>query len=383
MQKKLLGVAVAAVLAAPGVALAQAGSGVTIGGVAKVGFDRISISNRATAGNKSETRVTDNSSRMIFGISENIGGGLSGIAQLDVRFAPDDASNVGGAAPHSDFTTAGNTWVGLRSTALGTLTLGRHDLHYGKQPDEVATYAGALQAAATSLMDFIGAAPIANGTRTSNVVRYDTPTWGGFAATVAYSTNPAGGNAQESDLTAGNTTRKGDGWNINPSFTSGPFQIGYSHWRAEADVEGAATDQRSNVIYGYWTFGGFKVGAALNDSDIRGNAGTQFDRKAWTIPVRWQGGPHHVAAHFTRARDANGAGVVAGRENNGAKMWAVAYSYLFSKRTSVGLTYARLDNDEFGAYNFFTNTATLGSTNSALAAGEDGRLMAVTVRHAF
>jgi predicted porin len=372
MQKKLLGVAVAAVLAAPGLALAQAGSGVTIGGIIKVGVDNYRVSNRATVGNKSETRITDNSSRMIFGINESIGGGLSGIAQLDVRFQPDDS---GGAV--GDFTTSGNTWVGLRSMSLGTVTLGRHDLHYGKQPDEVATYAGALMGAAVSLMDFIGTSAIAGATRTNNVVRYDTPTWGGFAATAAYSTNPTG---NEADLTAGNTSRKGRAWNLNPSFTSGPFQIGYSYWNQEADVAGAGTDQKSHVLYGYWTFGGFKVGAALNEAEIENGAtGVKTnDRRAWTIPVRWQGGPHHVAAHYTKAK--NDKITVA---EDGAKMWAVAYSYLFSKRTSLGLTYAKLDNDPAASYNFFTNTGALGSTNSTLGAGEDGRLMAITVRHAF
>jgi predicted porin len=373
MHKKLLGVAVAVAFAAPTAVLAQAGSGVTIGGIIKVGVDRYSISNTARVGKHSETRVTDNSSRMIFGINESIGGGLSGIAQLDVRFQPDDS---GGAV--GDFTTSGNTWVGLRSMSLGTITLGRHDLHYGKQPDEVATYAGALQAAAVSLMDFIGTTAIAGATRTNNVVRYDTPTWGGFAATLAYSTNPT---ANESDL--GSTTRRGNAWNVNPSFTSGPFQIGFSHWRQEADDETATSDQRSNVLYGYWTFGGFKVGAAINDSKVEGNAGTQLDRRAWTIPVRWQGGPHHVAAHYSRAKDASGNAVVAGADQTGAKMWAAAYSYLFSKRTSLGLTYARLDNEANANYNFFTNTGALGSDASTLAAGEDGRLIAITVRHAF
>jgi predicted porin len=64
-------------------------------------------------------------------------------------------------------------------------------------------------------------------------------------------------------------------------------------------------------------------------------------------------------------------------------MWAVAYVYDLSKRTSVGLTYAKLDNNTNAAYNFFTNTGTLGSTGSTLNPGEDATLIAITVRHAF
>jgi predicted porin len=390
MQKKLLAVAVAGALASP---LAMAQSSVTISGVFKVGIDNYSISNPSAArGNKSETRITDNSSRMIFGITEDLGGGLSGIAQLDARFQPDDA---GGG-----FAEAGNTWVGLRSTTLGTLTFGRHDLHYGKQPDDTAALAGALMAASVSLMDYTSnGQAIANATRTPNVIRWDSPNWSGFGLTVAYSTNGAG---DEADIANGNTTRKGNAWNFNPSYTTSNWQVGFSHWRRKADAPGvagpfaisattgaiaagtvaaaASADQSSNVFYGFMRFGAFKVGAAINDSEIENpvtGAKTQ-DRRAWTIPVSWTMGPHVIAGHYTRADEDDVTGA-----NTGARMMAVAYSYLLSKRTSVGLTYARLNNDTAAAYNFFTNTGGLGSTNSSLTAGEDGRLLAFTVRHAF
>jgi predicted porin len=112
MNKKLMAVAVASALAAPGVALAQASS-VTISGFFKASMDQVAYS-RATsvsttnfagitpvvlnpvagttlqpigrAGNQSETRLSDNSSRIIFGIREDLGNGLAAVAQLDQRF---------------------------------------------------------------------------------------------------------------------------------------------------------------------------------------------------------------------------------------------------------------------------------------------------------
>src|SRR5690349_8186352 len=86
MQKILLAIAVAGALAAPVAARAQ--SSVTISGVFKVGVDQDKVSNpgAARAGlNTSEIRVTDNSSRIIFGMTEDIGGGTAGIAQIDMR----------------------------------------------------------------------------------------------------------------------------------------------------------------------------------------------------------------------------------------------------------------------------------------------------------
>ena len=66
-------------------------------------------------------------------------------------------------------------------------------------------------------------------------------------------------------------------------------------------------------------------------------------------------------------------------------MWAFAYVYDLSKRTSAGVTYAKIRNSAGAAYNFFTNanTGAFGSVNAAPAAGEDPRLIAFTVRHAF
>lgn len=372
MQKKLLALAVAGVLAAPAVAMAQ--SAVTISGIFKVGIDNLSISNPAPARaglNTSENRVTDNSSRLIFGVTEDIGGGLSGIAQVDMRYLADTG------AGHQGLLASGNTWVGLRSTGWGTVTLGRHELHYGRQPDDIASKAGALMASSISLMDnTANGAAIAVG-RTSNVVRYDSPNWSGFAFTAAYSANP-GASSQEGDLSTG--MRKGNAWNFNPSYTASNFAVGWSHWNQKADAGGPQSDIKSNVFYGYYLISGFKVGLAVNSSKVESNAGVKFaDRRNWTIPVSYTTGPHNIYAHYTKA----GKDKVIG-DGSDAKMMALAYVYDLSKRTSLGLTYAKVDNNSAAKYNFFTNTPTAyGSLNSGLNNGEDARLLALTVRHAF
>src|SRR5471032_3364991 len=118
MNKKLLAVAVAGALAAPGVALAQASS-VTITGVFKVGLENLSYSNvpSNTRLNNSQMRVVDNSSQIYFQMVEGLGNGLEAIAKLDVRFAPDQNSNDNACLPTKFASSigSGNTWVGLRS----------------------------------------------------------------------------------------------------------------------------------------------------------------------------------------------------------------------------------------------------------------------------
>jgi len=364
MNKKLLAVAIASVLAAPATALAQ----VTISGIFKIGVDQYKISN-TTRTQSSEMRVTDNSSRIIFAVSEDLGGGLSAIGQWDVRAPMDSASSMG---------ASGNTWVGLRSTNWGSLTIGRHDLHYGKQPDDIASKAGALMAAAVSLMDYAGAGavPIAVTSRTANVVRWDSTNMGGFTVTAAYSTSVA---AQEADLTAG-ATEKGSAYNLNPAFTASNWQIGASLWNSKSDGATSATvvEQSSSVLYGYWRMGGWKFGAGLNNSTVSVGGTDISDRSARTIPVSYTTGAHNFYAHYTKADDDD---IIAG--DNSAKMMAFAYVYDLSKRTSAGVTYAKIDNSAAAFYDFFTNTGGLGSVNSATALGEDITLIAFTLRHAF
>jgi len=382
MNKKLMAVAVAGALAAPGVAFAQASS-VTISGIFKVGLESLSYGNAvATRLNKSQVRVVDNSSRILFNAVEGLGNGMDAIGQLDLRFAPHQAT-----ATAVNPIGSGNTFVGLRSKTWGQITMGRWDLHYGKSPDDTAAKAGALEASAVSLFDYIGAAPIAATSRTQNVVRYDMPNWNGFNATVAWSANPSNAAGGEADMTnpapAGGNSRKGDAWNINPSYTNGPWQIGYSYWRAKPDAPVAATtDQRGDSLYGYYKFGGFKVGLAWNRSKLESSIGGGLvsERDAWSIPASYVWGPHNIVGHYTVARDVdNAAGSVA---DSGARMISLAYVYDLSKRTSVGLTYSQIRNDANANYNFFT-TASLGSTDAVVAAGEDPRLLQATIRHAF
>jgi predicted porin len=369
MNKKLLAVAVAGVLAAPATALAQ----VTISGIFKVGIDQYKVNNPVPARTQtSEMRVTDNSSRVIISVSEDLGGGMAAIGQWDIRAPMDSASSM---------SNSGNTWVGLRGSGWGTLTLGRHDLHYGKQPDDIAAKAGALMAAAVSLMDYAGAGAtaIAVTSRTANVVRWDSPNWGGFTLTAAYSTSVA---AQEADLTAG-ATEKGNAYNLNPVFTASNWEIGGRLWNSKSDGATAATivEQDGQVIYGYWRMGGWKIGAAYNMSKTTAGGADTSDRNAWTVPVGFTTGAHNFNFHYTKADDDD---IIAG--DNSAKMFAFAYVYDLSKRTSMGVTYAKLDNAVAARYNFFTNSGTTGALSSAnanLANGEDGQLIAFTVRHAF
>ncbi|MFL6714070.1 MAG: porin, partial [Sulfurifustis sp.] len=131
MQKKVLAAVIGGLLAAPAFA------DVTISGRFADGialYDR-SGDGCATAGSCfKEQRLSDQSSRIIFSGSEDLGGGLKAWFQLDNRFSADQGTLVGAggvvAANGTGF-ASGNTGVGLAGD-WGKVTLGRWDLHYNE-----------------------------------------------------------------------------------------------------------------------------------------------------------------------------------------------------------------------------------------------------------
>jgi len=414
MNKKIAAVAVAGLFAAPAVALAQ--SSVTISGQLKMGLETLKLSDfsslRTGANtNKSQYGVVDDSSRIIFNIREDLGGGLAAIGQLDVRVKPDDTQGAG--QPNGNL-AQGNSHLGLQSKSWGRIFFGRQDLHYFNTSGNISGK-NSLRADSISLLSYGGAGTtaIAGTTRTQNVIHYTTPNWGGFTGIIAYSSNPT---TTDGDMVATtgtlNDDRKGRAWNLNPNYAAANWQVGYSYWNSKPDggttafptavaiaATGAAataaasgtTNQEAHRLYGHYEFGfSLKVGLAWDssklkiDSNIAGLTvdGTVSKRTAWSIPFQYSFmGKHQITGHYTKAKSDSKLDDI-GINNTGANMWALGYSYDLSKRTSLGVTYARINNSSGGMYNFFTS-ASLGLGQGGILPGEDPRMFGTTIRHAF
>ena len=418
MNKKLLAVAVAGALAVPGVALAQ--SSVTISGTLKASLQQFKISNMSAARgsvNNSQTLIHDDSSRVIFNVVEDLGGGLQAIGQWDWRIALDQHVNAANApaasvpgAPNDN--VGGNTHIGLRSKQWGRIFFGQQDVHYfGRESD--LTVKNDLQSDSISLLAYVAGAglaantAIAGATRTRNMVHYTTPNWGGFSGIIAYSFNPT---APENDLGSGG--RKGYAWNVAPTFEGRNFTIGYSYWSQRADLAtgtavGNGANQRGDRLFGSYRWGGFRIGLAWDRSKVNneGNsaavsaplifaAGASTEvakRDAWSIPIEYTWGPHWIGGHYTKANNDKAtdcgrmtvAACAAGLDKDSAKMWAIGYNYSMSKRTSFGFTYAQISNDTGAAYVPFTGNGALGSVPHTTLPGEDPRFWSMTIRHTF
>ena len=406
MNKKLIAVAVAGVFAAPA-AFAQ--SSVTISGQIKGGFEQLKLSNAApgvSRGNTSQTGVVDDSSALVFSVVEDLGGGLSAVVRLDMRIKPDDGGGVNSAAGavtgayNAGNIVSGNSHFGLNSKEWGRIVFGRQDLHYFNTESNI-TDKGSLRASSTGILSYIGATAIANATRTTNVVHYLSPNWSGFTFIAAYSSNPFNTEADigGASLAGQNTARKGSAWNFNPNFAAANWQVGYSYWRAKPDntaalvaqanaswgtalATAAPVNQRGDRLYGSYVFPfGLKIGLAWDKSKLQSTTGGGdiARRDAWSIPLSYAWGNHTVHLNYSAAGDDK---VAAGDQK--ATMWAIAYSYDLSKRTSLALTYAQLKNHSGANYNLFTSTSLgLGGSAGNMTAGEDPKMFGLTMRHAF
>lgn len=393
-KRQAITAAVAGMFFAPGALHAQ--SSVTISGRFTMTVDNVNIKGRA--GRSSENSVADNTSYIKFSVTEDLGNGLQAIGQLETRNQLDTGS----------LAASGTNFVGLRSKTLGDLRVGRENLHYHLRESDMFARGGSLRADNTGILAYGngGATAIANATRTPNTLVWASPVWRGATLNVGYSTQPGNTATGESDI--GSAARKGRAWNLNPNYKGQNFQVGYSYWDAKADgafaglgapaLLGSAQfgtpaglDQRSHRFYGSYRWAGFKAGLVLDDSrmhTVTALARTEIsDRRAWSIPLEYTTGPHGVFVEFSRA-DRDKAAPFAGKDTD-ASLFSLAYVYSLSKRTAVGLNYARLNNGRDSFYNLYTSRA--GNTDAAGVAstgpnpnkGEDPRMVGASISHYF
>lgn len=383
MQKKLIAAAVAGLLAVP--AFAQ--TNVTISGRFAAGWESYKLSDCATALScRSESRVSDQSSRLIFNVVEDLGGGLKAWGQLDYRGAVD----LGGLA------NSGNSGVGFMHANWGKFTIGRWDVHYGEIEGAIGgNRAGSLQTLlGNGMMSQVSGgwlgAPVWNNiaitTRTPNLLMWDSPNWNGFTARLAYSTNAfATEGTGRSNAGAGNPG-SGRAWTGALRYNNGPWTAGYSYWNANTEDGRTAAfmqNQRSHRAWAGYTFAmGLKVGIAWDRSSLDTGfhdfpAFTEkTSRNAWMLPVSYEFGPHKVYAAYVHAGDASNTPAL----STGANAWNLGYDYAFSKRTSVGVFYSKVNNKSDAMYDHFALGAN-GAT--ATQPGQDARQIYFGMAHNF
>lgn len=345
MQFKRLAIAVIA--AAPLLAAAQ--SNVTLYGVLDAALAKEDTG--APGGGRPLTLNSGNQSSSRFGFrgTEDLGGGLKAIFNLEAGYALD--TGVGDTALFGR-----RSVVGLESN-YGTLTLGR----------EYSPIAAVAAASDPFGQGFYGSNLSAFGStgrltrRLSNSVNYKSNVYSGFSVLAAYA-------AGEQTFPAVPVT--GDSLNLRGiagQYTNGGLYLGLGYHEYNRLQVGKDKEMAFGAAY---KFGDFEVKGGYLSADPTG-ANNKFEQ----INI---GGTYTMAANkFFVTYQQNKV------EAGGAKgnVVAVAYTYNLSKRTNLYASYAKLDNNAAGVFGL--NSSSTNVTPPATALGSDPSAVALGIRHSF
>jgi len=399
MQKKLLALAVAGALA-PAAAMAQ--STVEIYGRANLGIDSWKATG-ATAGSaqdfKSRTRIYDSGSRVGFRVNEGLGGGMRAFVVIETGVNIDNGSTTGqsGAANASTATWASrDSYVGIGGDSWGDVRFGRQSIWWanGVIAQTAANYVNTFP---DSIINSPGAmsAPV---TRQSNVVSYNTPTWGGFNASVSYSPN--------SENAAANTNTDAKVYGLTGRYTGGPFraQLDWAkNWGTSPTAAGATRAEKDGLKFGVgWAYApgsqisgiigrlsqdnaaALVAGTGLTAVTIA-NAGDSTKQNFWLLNWEHMIGPWQLLAQYYQNGKVTGGGTGTTSSDTRTKSWGVGAKYYLSKRTGVYLTYTQVRNEN----NAWADYAGAGYSSAgaggipSTAAGADPTVWALGIMHNF
>ena len=373
MNKKLVAVAVAGMLAVPLAAQAQTAN-VTLYGRVNIDMEVINVKqDQPLSGSPKENLflIKSNSSRLGVRGSEALGGGLSAIFQIESGVGAAVGGGLGGTLGTRE------TFVGLQG-GWGTLKGGYFLTPY----DDIHPIFGNVPTLGTSIL---GTQALWSNTgwggnsqnggafddRAPNSIRYDSPNIRGFTGSVQISAAQQGGDATSAN-TATPTTLEAQRkhaymLSLNGLYNNGPFQGGvayevHNNFRPQTLASIPKLKDQGFTGAASWNFGVVKIGGVYERVKYDVNAGGTLQRNFWGGAVTWNLGPGQLYAMYGQAQNGTGSaaagsqiGAVRLGPNTGARQYEVSYTYALSKRTLMYAGYVRIDNRSNGAYNFGVN----------------------------
>lgn len=344
MNKKLIALAVAGACAAPTV-MAQTASPVTLYGRIYVTVESVE-SKGGAAPLAQRIRVEDQSSYLGVRGTEDLGGGLKAVYQLETSFRPD--SN------NSTFANR-NSMVGLQG-GWGTIIAGRWDMPFKSANIAIDPYGdltiGGITSAASDRGNF--------DVRQQNVIQYWSPNWSGLSLKLAYGANEG--------KTA---TVNPEAYGASVTYGKGPLYLFYAYEEHKNGNGGLGTltanyKEKGNSVGGSFGFGPVKIGALYQTFEKTGRT----DQDTWMANLVWTIGKNALSVQYTDSQD-GGANGAAQPE---CQTIAAGWQYNWTRRTFFLAQYAKTDNNDVAACRIGGFTGGAGSDPEGFSLG---------VRHVF
>ena len=386
MKQSLIAVAVAGALAAPGIATAQASS-VEIYGRANLGIDNYRATGGTGADYKGRTRIYDGASRVGFRVNEGLGGGLRAFVVIETGVNI-DSGNTNGQSGGPNANTAGwasrDSYVGLGG-GWGDVRLGRQSIYWsnGLLAQTGANYINAEIPFSSGVVFGRMQGPVA---RQANVVSYNTPSLGGFTASLSYSptSEAAGPGAETNGRILGATGR----------YTSGALraQVDWARNQGATPAAGSRTEVTGLKGGVGWAYAAgsqlsFLLGRVQNEGIAQAGfsaAGDSTRQMWWAVNWEHMIGQWAVYAQYGNLREASGCSVNC--DETGARAYMLGTKYFLSKRTGVyaSLNVTRNESNQNADYvaGGMSSAPNVGLT-PGISPGADPRIVAVGIMHNF
>jgi predicted porin len=313
-----------AALAATAATSAFAQSSVTIYGRLNMTLEREKFSGQDSANN-----LNNNSSRIGFRGTEDLGGGLKALFELEHGFNPD----TGTASQGGNNFWARSSFVGLEG-GFGKVRLGNMtSAAYYATADYVSMHNHDTGTSSDALYDSFS--------QPTDKVSYTTPSFGGNTIEVAMTTRDNNVGARTADVA------------YNGDF--GPLHVGAGFTKAKDGPSEIAL--RALYELGAFTFGGYYQ---RTSGEFQGTPSDSAERNNFRFAAMYALGAGEFHANVGWAGDRGGV------DNTGAKQYTLGYNHNLSKRTKLYGYYTTVRNDSGAAY---MGAPTAGSDYSSLAAG--------------
>jgi len=410
MQKKLLTLAVAGALTAPAVALAQ----VEVYGTIHMSLNHMDYGTSASGiPSVKKFDVASHASNVGVRGRENIGGGQTAWFQVETNASMERSNNIA----HTSNFASRNSAVGLQG-GWGNLFIGQWttpwaDLDALWGIGTVATYGpvtsiigrrettgSAPNPNCANNFSGNGGVPLPGGVaptqptcdsvegaggvghafwrRISNSVHYQSPVFGGAQIKIAHQVNQDKTNAGAAGVTADPSLWSGS---VTWSGLGGRFRIGAAYDIHE-DFTTVGEKDTGFRVTGGWNFGFADVGAAYETMEYSLGAAGDCEAKQWGVQAAIPVGQGAIRAAYSQADDLEGPAVGCAGDN-GAKQWNVGYDYRFSKRTTVGVGYATIENDPGARFTWSGLSSANNGQDITPPAGSDVKIIFVNVLHRF
>jgi predicted porin len=336
MKKSLIALAVASAVSAPAFA---ATSNVDVYGELNMAISFVDDQPTTT----SDLQFTSFGSRLGFKGSEDLGGGLKAIWQIESGINPDEQNGM---------LASRNSFVGLAG-GWGTAFIGNHDT-------PLKLVGRAVDLFGDTIGDSRNVMGGGSDARADNVVAYISPTFSGFHAAVAFSTDPF--SAQTSAADPDDRTV----WNAAAIYNNGPLYLGFAYGDGDGhEAAGVGAHWRGAAAF---TMGDFKVVGQydnLEDNNGINPAALPGDYDAWMV-----GGQFTMGNFVFKANYMDGS-----LDNSSAdpSQFNIGADYNLSKRTTV---YALYTDGEYvslgggaGASDVVGSCSTCGGDVSGISFG--------------